>query len=626
MINVLTNLPSRSELVEIFRRNPPVPLLPRFDEVHWKERLNNPLLSRVRADLLAAARKECAKPLPVLTEALYRDFYLTGLRRPFENVYFERRCRVGRAAFALLSEGLDLWRAPFLTALQSILSEESWALPAHLSEESGKNPRVIDLFAAETANLMGECLSLFSPIIPEDIQTRIQARLQEEFLTNYRDHAADLGWVRWSNNWNAVCHQGVLGAALALVEDPELLADLVLTAARYLPIFIGGFGEDGGCSEGPGYWEYGFGRFAALNEQLEIRTADALSLFAGDSRVVAIATYGARVTLQNQNTISFADSFQSGGLSPALFLYLARRLDLAECAEVGQENYAWLSEHGLEHNKREDVFHLTRLYLQAPDEPLSLPRPPRPDVWFHDIAVWIVRGTDQRGHTWELAAKGGHNFEHHNHNDLGSFTLQIDGVPLLTEIGSPEYVREYFRPATRYSFLASRSFGHSLPVINGCEQAVGQEYFARILESEISAHDVRFVAELAGAYPAEAGCRSFLRRLSLDKTLGHLRWEDTWELDRCDSLESALMTDADSVTLLTPSTAIIEKQGLRLELKVESGATWTDEQTHPYRSHEGRDLKIRRLVLQPMNLGPKSGIIVTIRLLTREGNPFLETP
>lgn len=67
------------------------------------------------------------------------------------------------------------------------------------------------------------------------------------------------------------------------------------------------------------------------------------------------------------------------------------------------------------------------------------------DAFFPNLGLWVVRGRDETGSLWELAAKGGHNDEHHNHNDVGSFILNIDGVPMLTEIGAREYVKDFSR-------------------------------------------------------------------------------------------------------------------------------------------------------------------------------------
>ncbi len=80
-----------------------------------------------------------------------------------------------------------------------------------------------------------------------------------------------------SGNWNAICHEGVVGSALTIERDHYLVARMLMFMKRYLPIYLSGYGNDGGCSEGPAYWQLGFGWLCALNEQLEIRTNGKLS-------------------------------------------------------------------------------------------------------------------------------------------------------------------------------------------------------------------------------------------------------------------------------------------------------------------------------------------------------------
>jgi hypothetical protein len=43
-----------------------------------------------------------------------------------------------------------------------------------------------------------------------------------------------------------------------------------------------------------------------------------------------------------------------------------------------------------------------------------------------------------------LAAKGGHNAESHNHNDMGSFNLYIDQQPIIIDLGVGTYTRQTF--------------------------------------------------------------------------------------------------------------------------------------------------------------------------------------
>ena len=76
-----------------------------------------------------------------------------------------------------------------------------------------------------------------------------------------------------------------------------------------------------------------------------------------------------------------------------------------------------------------------------------------------------------------LAAKGGHNGEHHNHRDVGSVVVAVDGVPLLVDAGQPTYTAQTFGP-DRYGIRAMQSDWHSVPAPFGLEQGTGRSTFA----------------------------------------------------------------------------------------------------------------------------------------------------
>ncbi|MFJ2374236.1 hypothetical protein ACIOZL_15690 [Streptomyces sp. NPDC087769] len=79
--------------------------------------------------------------------------------------------------------------------------------------------------------------------------------------------------------------------------------------------------------------------------------------------------------------------------------------------------------------------------------------------------------------------KGGHNEELHNHNDLGSFVVAVDGEPLLAELGAGFYNGQYFGP-DRYDILCTGSQGHSVPLLNGTVQRASREAAAEVLAAE----------------------------------------------------------------------------------------------------------------------------------------------
>ena len=603
MRNLLHATPSETEIAAILAATAGRPALPLLGDPAWTSVRDNPAVTSWLAPLIARADAEAAGPLPVLTDELYADFFKTGARLPFENVYFERRRRLARAAMAVLL-GDDATRArllpSFLGKFAGIMDETSWSLPAHVwTQPAGKDPMQIDLFAAETANTVAELLVVFRAVVPDALAQRVKTRLRAQIFENYADRQPPFHWTQLPMNWNAVCHQGVLGAAFAIEEDHALVARLVSQAARGLPCFIAGFGDDGSTSEGPGYWSYGFGWFAELNAQLEHRTRGQLSFFGDDAKIVRIARFAPLMTLGNGHLVNFSDGSHRGSLNPSLLAYLGERLSDPLLAAQSAAIYRRQTEDGLNlDQQRFDFFLLSRLALRAPAPGVlaSAREPVQPDTHFVDYGAIVARGTDARGHLWEFAAKGGHNEEHHNHNDCGSFLLNIDGAPALIEIGAPEYTRAFFGDQ-RYTFLAARSLGHSVPFVNGCEQPAGREFAATVLKAEVGGDRVTFTVDLTKCYPPEARCKKLVRTWIFEKSAGRLSVADVYELDGPGTIESLLIAppsvtrDGTGALLATPKSA--------LRITPSPGATLTTVETCDYRGHQGTDEKVHRLRFAP---------------------------
>jgi hypothetical protein len=100
--------------------------------------------------------------------------------------------------------------------------------------------------------------------------------------------------------------------------------------------------------------------------------------------------------------------------------------------------------------------------------PLPLPR----STWLPDVQLLVARGA---GLT--LAAKGGHNDENHNHNDVGSVIAALDATPVLIDLGQPTYTAISFSDR-RYEQWVVRSEWHNVPVVDGQDQQPGAQWRA----------------------------------------------------------------------------------------------------------------------------------------------------
>jgi hypothetical protein len=287
-------------------------------------------------------------------------------------------------------------------------------------------------------------------------------------------------------------------AALILEDDRERLAGMLDRVMRALECFLEGFGADGGCPEGIDYWEYGFGFYTYFANMLYRFTNGRLDLLQGE-RIERIAAFPQAVNLGSDAFVNYSDAAERVTIHAGLGSYLSARFQqpvpaLSRPSFHTDTIYRW-------GNVTRDLLWTDGALLQASvaDGTFYLP----------DIA-WVVDRRSIAGETIAFSAKGGHNDEPHNHNDLGHFILHLGGESLLADLGAGVYTRQYFG-AERYEALHTGSQGHSVPVINGMEQGNGRSHTATVLNYESQPDGVIFTLDLTCAYPETAALDSFIR-------------------------------------------------------------------------------------------------------------------
>jgi hypothetical protein len=151
------------------------------------------------------------------------------------------------------------------------------------------------------------------------------------------------------------------------------------------------------------------------------------------------------------------------------------------------------------------------------------------ETWYPQTQQCFLRTPDG----WYFAAKAGNNGEHHNHNDVGSFILYVDSVPVFVDAGVGTYTAEH-SDSRRYKLWSLRSRYHNVPAPNGFEQHAGADHAARSVMFRRDGKDWRFSVDLSATYPKDAGCTRWNRefRLRSSEKGSSLEISDSWTLSQ----------------------------------------------------------------------------------------------
>ncbi len=490
----------RIKLIETFLPAQPAgPGKPITDRAYWSGLAENPAYK----SQIDAADKILMEPLPDQSDDLYLEFSRNGNRANFERVAFKRRKRLMPLVVAECLQNEGRYLAAIEQLADALCDERTWVLPAHdrkLKNFNGKTIN-IDLFSSA----LGFNLAITDYLLNDKLSASVRSRLTKEidrrilapFIAMIRGERKRDGWLTTTNNWNSVCLAGVTGAALIQVESARDRAEFVAAAEQYSQYFLSGFTADGYCSEGLSYWNYGFGEFALLSENIRMATSGKIDLLA-DSKAKKPAAYGAHIEIISGVSPAFADCPIKARPSRSLMWLLNHKYGW------GMKEYAQLDA-GATLRSLADLLILYDVQ-QAMDNPevakgtadgLGI------RTWFPDAGVYIGRPNSATAGAMGVALKGGDNAEHHNHNDLGSYVVVAGTTPILLDPGAEVYTKRTFS-AQRYDSKLLNSYGHPVPVIAGKLQEKGKESKGRIISTDFTDTTDTIIIDITTAYKVPA--------------------------------------------------------------------------------------------------------------------------
>ncbi|OZQ68404.1 hypothetical protein CA600_06215 [Paenibacillus sp. VTT E-133280] len=491
---------NRQELFEIVQVLKPANLSLYYpngaSDAFWQQAASSETLKEDISEIRAEALRIDGQPIAELTDTLFSIFARTGSRLEYERVYFERRRRLNTYVFMSLLEPDDLRLLENLeNILWSICEEYTWCLPAHLplDHHSVNINQFIDLFSSETAFTLSEVLLLLGERLPLLLQSRIRHEVEQRILRPFIVHGP-YEWETARHNWAAVCAGSIGAAALLMLDDPAALTNILLKTERSMSYYLEGFGEDGACLEGLSYWNYGFGYFTYYSDLLRVRSEGRADWFATD-KVRSIAQFQQKCFLGSSFVANFSDSEPQIHIHMGLSHYLADIYPDVECPP--SELRAPFTE---DHCSRWAPAFRNLIWRKTSD--LEENQDWKAASYYLPDAAWLVSRYISGGSSFGFAAKGGHNAEPHNHNDLGQFILLGGGEIYAADLGSGEYTAEYFG-AGRYQYDCNGSQGHSVPIIDGQYQLAGRKHSATVLYASAGVERDELKLELSQAYEAE---------------------------------------------------------------------------------------------------------------------------
>ncbi|MDP6635522.1 MAG: heparinase II/III family protein [Phycisphaerae bacterium] len=526
-----------SDVSEFLPKKPAGLGRPATDRAAWKALTASPGYRSV----VDQAAGLIGKPLPVQSDELYLDFSRTGNRSRWQRVASARRSRIGLFTVAECLENHGRFITDLEKVITAVCSERTWVYPAHDRSLANFKGKIIDIDLASsyvgwelaTAKyLLGDKLSAKTRKL---IDANLRKRIFDPYMAMVSGKRRANWWLSTTNNWNAVCLAGVTGAALANIESRAERAKYVAAAMKYSKSFLAGFTSDGYCSEGLGYWSYGFGNYVQLAETIWQATGGRIDMMEADN-VRAPAMFPQKIEIMGGVSPAFADCSVNARASRDMVHFLSRRYSLGADPDDDKDlaGFKGRLPESMIFSFSSSISAIHRGHASAG---------PGVRTWFDKAGVLICRPKAKSKCLIGVALKGGHNAEHHNHNDVGSYVVVAGKTPVLVDPGAEVYTSRTFS-SKRYVSGVLNSLGHPVPRIAGKLQQTGRGAKGTVVKTNFTDDADTLVLDIRSAYVKQSPHLTKLNRTFTYSRLGtgSLTVVDDVAFSKAASFETALIT------------------------------------------------------------------------------------
>ncbi|MFD1677825.1 heparinase II/III domain-containing protein [Alicyclobacillus fodiniaquatilis] len=463
---------------------------------------------------------------PTITATQYMDYSRTGNRSRYEQLSWTRRQDLAALIIAECIENEGRFMDDIINGVWCICDELFWGIPGHNYMMRRNDPlpdvadQIIELFSAETAALLvwtyyllKSRLDAISIMVCERIALEVRKRILEPYLERN-----DFWWMGFReeemvNNWNPWCNSNCLLAFLLLEDNAERREAAVVKVMRSLDKFIHQYHSDGGCDEGPQYWTYAGGALFDCLELLYGVSNGKIDIYQ-TPLIQQIGRYIYKTFIDEAYYANFADGSAIVHIPAELTHRFGRRIGDAKLAGLGtmmlqqQQERATTLQFPSMFRLLPSLFHYSEVENYTGESPHVR------DVWLDGIQVMAARERQGTAKGLYVAAKGGHNDESHNHNDVGQFIVYCDGSPMIIDPGVETYTAKTFF-SDRYTIWTMQSAYHNLPTVNGVQQMQGRQHRAMDVHYHQEDAFASLSMNIAKAYPDSAEIKHWIRSTTL---------------------------------------------------------------------------------------------------------------
>ena len=493
----------------------------------------------------------------------YLAYERTGERGIMETPLKENRMAISALTLAELAEGKGRFIDQIINGVWHLSHTPSWVLSAHLPRQASKRSlpdpleQIIDLgsgaLGAQIAiayHFFKEEFDKVDPVIARVAYDAVKKQILDPYLNPDEQRpnwwlGFDITFANTINNWTPWCNADVILSFLLMEKDPVILDKALAQSAKSVDKFLAYVKTDGACEEGPAYWGHAAGKLYDYLQIMCDASNGAFSIF-NDPQIKAMGEYISRSFVQDGWVVNFADATAKLSYSPALLYNYGKAvgsnemMDFAIYNLVNEKNQTFVNPKALVwtdgYRCLESMRYIPQMSAQvktlndrlaAGETYEALRKELRKYVpsftWYPETEFCYMLNSDG----WFVATKGGHNNESHNHNDIGTFTLYVNGTPMFVDAGVGTYTKKTFSK-DRYTIWSMCSDWHNLPVINGVTQKNGAEYRSASVKALNGKSAKTFALDIVGAYTDESACQSWVRDYKLTSKV--LTITDTYAL------------------------------------------------------------------------------------------------